>query len=212
MRKAKSFLLAFFLIAACAPPALTEGFGGLLFGLSQPSWNPDFLPPVPSSMPEFEYMGGYGGRSTFDGMIIGGFGLAILDYSIYDKANWGSSSPVPRHMGGGVGGLLLGSRIIASRHAHLDLAARLGLGGMAVSDRQVSGTANGVDSYGYVSRGWALAYAEPYLELGLGPQPWIRVNAELSYPIFGNLIPGRPFGELLHYSPVLAIGLTFGSY
>ena len=208
MRARPSFSLALLLVAFCASPALAEGYGGILFGLSQPSWNPRFLPSIPASMPDFEYMGGYGGGITDDGMIIGGFGLAILDYASYDKANWSSGSSVPRHIVGGVGGLLLGSRLAASRYAHIDLAARLGLGGMGVSDRQPAAGAG----YEYSSSGYALAYAEPYLELGLSPLPWMRISAELSYPIFGNFIPGRPFGELLYYTPVLALGVTFGSY
>ncbi len=204
MRAKQASLFLPLLLALCVSASSAEGFGGLLFGLSQPAWNPSFLPAVPSGMPDFEYMGGYGGGITPDGLIVGGFGLAILDYAIYDQANWGSGSQVQRHMAGGVGGLIVGSRIIATRFAHLDLAARLGLGGMGVADMGAS--------HEYGSVGYALAYAEPYLELGLGLLPWMRLNAELGYPIFGNLIPGRPFGDLRYNTPVLALGVSFGSY
>jgi hypothetical protein len=191
---------AFLLLTGLAAGA--QGAGGLLFGMVKPSWNPDFMPAVPSAFPEYSSIGGFG-YGVSDGMIVGGFGLAFLDYDIYSAANWSSSSAVPRHAAGGVGGMILGSRIVGTRWAHLDLAARLGFGGMALSTKQ---------GLYYDTKGYAVAYAEPYVELGLGLSPWLQLGAALGYPFIGNLIPGKPFDEALYFSPALEITVSFGSF
>ena len=210
--KAKNIRIALFPIialswAAFSGGAFAEGAGGLLFGLAQPSWNPGFMPAVPSDMPTFEYMGGYGYGVTRDGTIIGGFGLAFLDCDIYGAEGWSSSSRIPAHVAGGAGGLVVGSRITGSRFSHLDIAARLGLGGMGLATKDLS-TADS----SYSAEGFAIVYAEPYVELGLGLTPWMQLSATLSYSFIGNLIPGKPMSEVAYHTPVIGATVTFGDF
>lgn len=66
--------LALCLILISLGTAAAEGAGGVLLGLVDPDWNPDFLPAA--SSPRMEFMGGYGYGVTRDDFIIGGFGFA----------------------------------------------------------------------------------------------------------------------------------------
>jgi hypothetical protein len=209
--KVRIFALTFLLVALTGG-AFAKGAGGILMGMVKPEWNPDFMPGVPSSLPDFEYMGGYGYGVARDGAIIGGFGLAFLDYAIYDRENWGETSRTPRHIAGGAGGIVLGSRITGSRMAHLDIAARLGLGGMGLATRRSDYAYNGTVLYKYEAKGYAVVYAEPYAELGLGLSPWMQLSATLSYPFIGNLAPGKPFGDVRYYTPTVGVTVTFGAF
>jgi hypothetical protein len=193
------------LVMTMAVPLAAEGAGGSFFGLVEPGWNPSFMPAA--STPEMEYMGGYGYGVTYDGFIIGGFGLAFLDYDIYDKAKWSATGAVPIHVAGGVGGVILGQRILGWESFHLDVAARLGVGGMGVSTRQGS-----PGSYYYVDSGYAIVYAEPYIEAGVGLVPWMHLSATFGYTLIGNFIPGRPMTDALFYTPTLGITMSFGSF
>jgi hypothetical protein len=204
--KSRLLLLALFLLAL-GGAAAANGAGGLLVGLVQPSWNPSFMPGVPSSLPDIEYMGGYGYGISREGTIVGGFGLAFLDYGIYDSANWEASSQASAHVAGGAGGLVVGSRVFGSRWSHLDIAARLGLGGMGLATKDaLSGSA------GFVSKGYAIVYAEPYIELGVGLTRWMQLGASLSYLYIGNFVPGKPLNELVYFTPAVGISLTFGRF
>jgi hypothetical protein len=208
-RPAPSLTLALLLFACStfAGSAFAEGAGGLLFGLVQPKWNPSFMPAVPDTLPDFEYMGGFGYGVTRDGTIIGGFGLAFLDYEIYDPRNWRSSSQVPMHVAGGAGGLIVGSRVFGSASSHLDIAARLGMGGLGLATKDLSAY-----SSRYEPRGYAIVYAEPYVELGLGLTRWMHVSATFGYPYIGNLLPGKPLSALAYYTPTIGATVTFGSF
>jgi hypothetical protein len=204
MDRKKRFLIAILLLAALGSASFAEGAGGLLFGMVQPGWNPGFMPAVPATQPEFEYMGGYGYGVTRDDLIIGGFGLAMLDYAIFDSASYQAAD---RHIAGGAGGVILGSRIIGTGFLHLDVAARLGLGGVAEATKSLD---NGLSSF--TRKGYAIIYAEPYVELGVGLSRWMHLAATLSYPFIGNFIPGKPFTSFLYYSPVLGVTMTFGDF
>ena len=209
---AASVLALAFAGGAFPGSAFAEGAGGPLFGLVMPAWNPSFMPEVPSSLPEFEYMGGYGYGLSRDDVIIGGFGLAFLDYNIYASENWGGGSLIPMHVAGGAGGLVVGSRVIAAPGLHLDLAARLGLGGMGLARRELAASYLGSDFYRYATKGYAIVYAEPYAELGLGLTPWMRLCATLSYPLIGNFLPGKPFSEVFYYTPAIGLTVSFGKF
>jgi hypothetical protein len=199
------------LLAACnVAAAFAGGAGGLLFGFLVPEWNPALLPDLPAGQPGFETMGGFGYGVTRDGFIIGGFGLALLDWDMYDGATWTDPAAAAPHLAGGFGGLLVGSRVIGADEVHLDLVARLGFGGMATLEYA------GIDPFDgspdYAASGYAMVYAEPYAELGVGLAPWMHLAATLGYPVFANLIPGKPFSAVLGYGPQLGATLTWGSY
>lgn len=200
-RIAALLVLAF----ALAGGAAATGAGGLLFGLAEPGLNPDFMPGTPADLPELEFMGGFGYGVDHDGFIVGGFGLAFLDDTIYDAAYWDADGPdaVPVHAAGGVGGMVLGSRVVGWSRFHLDLALRAGLGGLGI--KRLEGGA-------YAPEGYFIGYLEPYVEAGIGLVSWLHLGATLSYPIIANLIPGRPGSDLLWYSPSLGITVSFGEF
>jgi len=195
MKRILLLSLLFVTLLVPALPLAAEGAGGLLFQVVKPAWNPAFL--GGETMPyDLEFMGGYGYGVTEEGMVIGGFGMGFFDTNLvsydYDRLN--------PHLAGGVGGVILGSRVIGTRSAHLDLDCRLGLGGVG----SWGGTAG--------ARGYAICYAEPYAELGLGLTPWMHLSATLGYTVMGNLIPGRFFSDLFDHSPTLGFTLSFGDF
>jgi hypothetical protein len=186
------FLLVLFasLGTAAADPG---GAGGLLFGLQRPDWNPPFMPEAATPM-NLEFLGGYGYGVDREGVIVGGFGMAMLDAGILE----GSGSSADR-AAGGIGGMIIGQRIVDERRLHLDLAARLGLGG------------TGLRTNGRW-KGYALAYAEPYLELGLGLTPWMRVTASVGYQVLGNFAPGRLFKDFFMRTPTMGFSIAWGRF
>ncbi|MDP3177875.1 MAG: hypothetical protein Q8M76_08225, partial [Spirochaetaceae bacterium] len=67
----------------------------------------------------------------------------------------------------------------------------------------------------HTSSGWkvyAIAYAEPYAEVGIGLTPWMRLSATLGYQIIGNFVPGMAFTDLLLRSPTLGMTVTWGRF
>jgi hypothetical protein len=207
MKRAARLAILAILLELAVAHSFAAGAGGLLFGLAEPSWNPSFMPSIPDSFKGLEYFGGYGYGVDSSDRISGGFGLAFLDYESMDAANRGSAGSVPGYFVGGAGGLIVGSRLIGGRALHLDLAARLGLGGVGVSTR--TGSAG---TWSYSDTGYAIAYAEPYAELGLGLSPWMQVSATLGYPFIGNLAPGKPFADFVYWAPTFGVTVTFGSF
>jgi hypothetical protein len=192
MRKRNRFLIAA-LALATALTASAEGAGGILAGIVKPAWNPSFLPEA--LMPfDLEYVGGFGYGLTRDGGIVGGFGMAILDSSLL-----GSEPSSDMQLAGGIGGMVVGRRLLASRGLHLDLMGRLGLGGIALRE--------GVDWGGY-----AVFFVEPYLDLGIGLTPWMRLSANVGYQMIGNFAPGKLAEELLLRTPSLGFTITWGEY
>jgi len=169
-----------------------EGAGGILFGLSEPAWSPAFLPDA--SLPDdLEFFGGFGYGVSAGGGIAGGFGMACVDADLLS----GETGEGLR-LAGGLGGMIAGSRLIGARDFHLDFWTRLGLGGL------------GVDEGGWT--GYAVFYAEPALELGLGLTPWMRLSAALGYKLIGNLMPGAPAEELLLHGLALNCAISWGDY
>ena len=172
-------------LLALAPLASAQGAGGVLFGAAKPDWNPSFLPEA--RMPvDLEYFGGYGYGVSGEGNIIGGFGLAFMD-AAGDR------------LAGGAGGMVVGYRLVKETFVHLDLSARLGLGGMGED------TGNGWE-------GHAVFYAEPLAELGLALTPWMRLSATLGYQLIGSFAPGRLFSGVLMRSPTVGFAVTWGDY
>jgi len=166
------------------------GAGGVLAGVARPGWNPDFMPQAVMPV-DLGWIGGYGYGVGADGSIAGGFGFGFMD------GGWDGTG-APSHVAGGVGGMIAGVRLFRDRWMHLDLATRLGLGGVAV--------------HGLPSGGYAVAYAEPYLELGLGLTRWMRLTASVGYQWMGNIAPGRICGDFLLRSPTLGFSLAWGAF
>jgi hypothetical protein len=181
--KRKPLLVA--AMIAVAALASAQGAGGVLFGMAKPDWNPSFIP-EPRMPVDMEYFGGYGYGVGEQGNIAGGFGLAFMD-----SAGAG--------LAGGAGGMIVGYRLAGERFIHLDLIARLGLGGMGADS--VSGWT-----------GHAIIYAEPLAELGIALTPWMRLSATLGYQFIGNFAPGKLFSEVLLRSPTLGFAISWGDY
>jgi hypothetical protein len=183
---------------ACILPALalaqSGGAGGPTIGATMPSWNPDFMPAASGA--RLLRIGAIGYGVSRDGSIIGGFGYGIFDADLLDAPYYERFDPSSTLIAGGLGGLVTGYRLGSGDFAHLDLAAKLGAGGVS------SGRL----------RGWAVLYAEPYAELGLRMTPWMRLTASVGYMLMANLAPGTPFEDLLLRSPTLDFGISFGSF
>lgn len=174
--------------------AQSGGAGGPTLGATMPEWNPDFMPAASDA--RLLRIGAVGYGVSRDGTIIGGFGYGLIAAELFDAAPRGRLDTSSASPAGGVGGLVSGYRLGSGDFAHLDLAVKLGAGGMS-SGRM---------------RGWAVLYAEPYAELGLRVAPWLRLTASAGYMLMANLVPGTPFEDLLLRSPTLDFGLAFGSF
>lgn len=188
-------------LALFSGAASAEGAGGLMFGVVEPGWKSSILP-EPSMPFDIECIGGFGYGVTSDGFVIGGFGFAFMDSEVVSYA-----AISQKHVAGGVGGLIVGQRVIGTEFIHLDAAIRLGLGGMGIANLGYSSGDDGLPLVGY-----AIFYGEPYLELGVGLLPWLHLCADLGYPIYGNFIPGKPFQDVCYYSPSLTFSLSFGNF
>jgi hypothetical protein len=194
IKKRLALSLALSSLLASIAFADSGGAGGPFIGMTMPEWNPDFMPAASGARLLCLGASGYG--VSRDGSIFGGFGFALLDADYMDATFEDRIDPDFSPYAGGVGGLVSGHRLGSGDFAHLDLAARLGAGGIA------SGRA----------RGWAVLYAEPYAELGLRFSPWMRLTASVGYMFMANLAPGSPFEALVLRSPTLAFGVAFGSF
>ena len=187
------------LILASALAFAGGGAGGALFGLVEPGWDPSFGLVDLVDMPwNLGYLGGYGYEVDNEGLILGYFGLAFMDSRILSGEDGGSGAI------GGVGGAVLGTRIIAGDYIHLDAALRLGLGAAYVGN-STAGSA-------WASPAYMVAYIEPYLELGVGIFPWMHLSATLGYQVMGNCFPGPTFGSFFTRAPTIGLTVTFGSY
>jgi hypothetical protein len=172
-------------LLALASLASAEGAGGVVFGIAKPGWNPSFMPEA--RMPvDLEYFGGFGYGVSEEGNIVGGFGIAFMDAAGDRTA-------------GGAGGMVVGHRLVQEAFVHLDLSARLGLGGMG-------------EDVGGGWEGHAIVYAEPLAELGIALTPWMRLSATLGYQFIGNFAPGKLFSEVLLRSPTVGLTVSWGDY
>jgi len=170
----------------------SAGAGGLIFGIQRPDLSPSFLPPSGASA-GVESIGGFGYALDAEGFIVGGFGMALLDQGILDGGTMAEGS-----YAGGVGGLLVGQRLIGERRFKLDLSARLGVGGLA--------------QYQGDWTGWAVVFAEPYAEATIVLSPWMALSAQLGYRLMGNFAPGLAFDRFFLLSPVLCFAVSWGSF
>lgn len=197
MNRTKLSLTLLVLLVFLAGFASAEGAGGSFFQVVKPEWNPSFLPDV--RMPyTLEYFGGYGYGVSDDGAIFGGFGFGFLDSDqMSSSPNWGVE-----HLSGGVGGMLVGARIVGLPMIHLDLVVRLGAGGVDYFNPSASAQ----------DQGYAILYAEPYAELGLGFTRWMHLSMTVGYSLMANFVPGLPFEDFVNRSPTLGFTVTFGDF
>lgn len=183
MTTIRRLLLATAVLVTGMANAAAQGAGGLIFDMAMPSLNPGFMPAT-ICVEGIQTFGGYGYGVDEDDSIIGGFGVALI--GSMDSSDGAT---------GGFGGLIVGRRVIASHSFHLDLAARLGLGGAANHDS-----------------GYAMFYAEPYIELGLGLTKWMRLSGTIGYQLIGNILPGNAATEVLIRTPTIGLALSWGSF
>lgn len=157
-----SFLFCFILFAIFSIDvyAFDFGCGGLFFGVSS-DWS--FITFLHSNTQPLNYYGAYG-YGVLGRYIIGGFGLAVLNDSIY----YGDGG-----FAGGFGGLISGVKIIRTYVFDLDLLWWLGLGGV-----------------GFYDEGYFAFYNEFTLELGIRFTRWMELFFYVGYQFIGNLIPG----------------------
>ena len=184
------------------------GAGSVFFGFSEPSWHPSFLPESSSSY-QLSYFGGEGYGVDSDGVISGGFIMALSSTSS-DQSDMTSQDPLAFGMAGGA---ILGSRLVSEPGLHLDLAARVGVGGFIGQSGQYV-----TDSYGYsyydsvTTDAYFVGYFEPYIELGVKVFRWMRVSAVLGYQYMPNLSPGKPFEKFWLSNPTLGFTASFGKF
>ena len=169
-----------------------SGAGGILFGIQRPDLSPSFLPASGASA-GVESVGAYGYALDAEGFIVGGFGMAILDQGILEGGNLTEGS-----YAGGVGGLLVGQRLVGERRFKLDLSARLGVGGLA--------------QYKGDWTGWAVVFAEPFAEAAIVLSPWMALSAQAGYRLMGNFAPGLAFDRFFILSPVLCFAVSWGLF
>jgi len=194
MRRAFRALALTSLLFALSAAVSAEGggAGGILLGVQRPDLAPDFLP-ARGATTDLESLGGYGYGVDSQGFLAGGFGMALLDQSLLS----GEAAAVVEIVGG-VGGMVVGQRLIDAGRLHIDLSLRLGLGGVA--------------SKGSSWEGWAVAYFEPYAELLLAVTPWMALSAQAGYRFMGNLVPGLVFDRIFLRSPALTFAVSWGDF
>lgn len=163
--------------------AFDHGAGGLWFGVNGQKSLFSF---IPSNTSDFIYLGGYGYGVLYGRTIIGGFGFAILDISIFDS---------PYGIAGGFGGLITGVKIFNSHIVDIDLIIWLGLGGIGVDETE-----------GYFS-----GMIEFNINMGFKLTRWMELVLFGGYQIIGNIIPGIPFDSFYRYTLTFGIRLAFGS-
>jgi hypothetical protein len=130
-------------------------------------------------------LGGFGYGVSRWGQRIGGFGQAFLGF------------PRPgSYTACGVGGLLAGQELRAGPVV-VGLNLLLGAGGMGSSF---------FPPYG----GYAIGFGEVTLDAGIALAPWMLVSAYGGMQAMTNLIPGRPFSNVVIYSPVAGVRLSWG--
>lgn len=70
----------------------------------------------------------------------------------------------------------------------------------------------GQENQQYDTSGYAMLYAEPYIELGIGLTPWMHVSVTVGYCLMGNFIPGWPFEAVFYHAPDLGLSVSFGNF
>lgn len=176
------FLLIFLLfISVIQCYAFDIGAGGIFFGINDPY---NLLKFLPKNTNPLNYFGGYG-YGVLGNYIIGGFGLAVLNESIYD---------IDDGIAGGFGGFVSGFQLINTYIVELDVIWWFGLGGIGVSE----------------SEGYFAVYNEFTIELGLRLSLFTELFFYIGYQYIGNLIPGPAF-DLSNYTVTLGMRIAFGS-
>jgi len=184
--------LCAFLLILMAGGLAAEGAGGTFASVQVPGLAPSFLP-AEAAVPGLRSSGGFGYGVDRDGFIVGGFGMGFVDDGLL-----GDPTAKGDKLAGGIGGLIIGQRLVRQGRVHLDLCLRLGAGGGARN----SGS----------WQGWAFAYAEPYAELLVELAPWMALSAQAGYRFMGNIAPVLSLQGISQRSPVIGLAVSWGAF
>lgn len=174
-------LIFLLMLSALNCYAFDIGAGGIFFGVSKQQ---NLLKFLPSNSNPLNYYGGYG-YGILGNYIIGGFGLAILNESIYTGGDG---------FAGGFGGFVSGFQLINTYVLEIDIIWWFGLGGIGVSETE----------------GYFALYNEFTVELGLRLAFFAELFFYVGYQYVGNLIPGPAF-DFSNYTMTLGFRIAFGS-
>ena len=162
-----------------------DGGGGMFFGYQISEYPLLQELAVRNNSLGLAYFGGHGYGIDSDGVVVGGFGFAILD------------ADSETEIAGGFGGIIAGIRLI-SVPINLSLISWTGFGGIGVND----------------DRGYFALSEEVTLEIGLPILSWFMPTFYVGYQVAGNLIPGALFNqnEFLSYTPVAGLRIQWGDF
>lgn len=184
--------LVFLLLSIMIIPSVFAGGGGgggVFYGYQVSNY--DFLLEnyeIPNNTLGLSYFGGYGYGVSRDGIISGGFGMAIVDTELDSGIT------------GGFGGVINGIQIL-DWPIHLSLVSYTGFGGIYTGSH--SSTPNS---------GFFAVSEEIDLEIGLPLFGWFMPTVFIGYQVAGNIIPGDLFSSFFSYSPVVGIRIGWGSF
>jgi hypothetical protein len=186
--KMKKRLLIIFLVSVTCG-AFADGAGGVFFGYQTSTY--PFLSDnyeIPNSGFGLNYFGGYGYGVSRDGVITGGFGMAITDPE--------NESGIT----GGFGGVINGYQLI-DWPIQLNILAFIGFGGLYTGNHQ-----SNPDS------GYFGLLAEVQLELGVPVTPWLMPSIYIGYQAAANVVPGEAFKSFISYTPTIGVRIAWGSF
>lgn len=165
------------------------GAGGTFFGYQISTY--PFLEnsvQIPNNSLGLAYFGGFGWGADRNGIINGGFGMAVLDPS--------NESGIA----GGFGGAVNGFQIL-TWPVHLNLMSYTGFGGIYSGNNAQ-----------YPDSGFFAISEEIDIELGVPVFNWFMPIVYVGYQVAGNVIPGKMLSAFFSYTPVMGIRLAWGSF
>jgi hypothetical protein len=173
------------LVLAALVLPLSLAFAG---GAGGVTWSDQhYISGLSSSTLATSEVGGFGYRVSRGGMRTGGFGYAIY------------SQPGADSLAGGVGGVILGQE---GRSGPFTVAANIWTGIGAVS-ATFSGT----------HADHVVLFGEANVELGIAVTPWMQLSAYAGMQGIAGVDPRTGIGgELVRYSPVAGMRLSWGSF
>jgi len=186
----KKLLLVFILIMMITSVwAKGGGAGGTFFGYQMSSY--PFLDEsveILNNSFGLSYFGGFGYGAGSDGVIHGGFGMAIKD-PVYESG-----------ITGGFGGVINGVQLITTL-VHLNVMSYTGFGGVYTGNNAAN-----KDTWFFV------ILEEVDLELGIPLFSWFMPVVYIGYQIAGNILPGDMLSSFISYTPVMGVRLAWGSF
>lgn len=185
----RKILFSSFILFIAVAFAAADGGGGMFFGYQTSTY--PFLKDnyeIPNNSLGLAYFGGYGYGVSWDQVITGGFGHAVLDTE-------GSSG-----IAGGFGGVINGFRILKWPF-NLSIVSYTGFGGIYTGKHQE-----------VPNKGFFAVSEEIDVEIGLPVFDWFMPVVYAGYQVTGNIIPGTMFQTFLSYTPVIGCRIAWGSF